>query len=199
MTRAQRTTEVNLARAYAAFQRDQKTSDYLLSAAVEYQAPERVRQLDTLLHLSHFTDYLLLLTAVQGAGKTFFVEQFLDAQPVDTCVVRLCPEASISGVELLRETLAGLPVEVPEQASMEQSIGALQELSASLAEHDQVLLIVIDNAHWLADDALELLANVIPHSLPANAGPHMVLFAKPELAKRFEAPAFAALRQERYY
>ncbi|MDP6967598.1 MAG: AAA family ATPase [Gammaproteobacteria bacterium] len=199
MTGAQHTTKVNLAGAYAAFQQNQQASDYLLCASVEYQSPDRLRQLDTLLHLSHFTDYLLLLTAPLGAGKSFFAEQFLNAQPADTCVVHLCPDQSIGAPDLLREVLSELPVEVPDQASMEQSVSLLRDLSVSLAEHDQVLLVVIDDAQWLANDALELLANVIPQSAPADACPHIVLFAEPELADRFEAPLFADLRQERYY
>ncbi|HCH24141.1 MAG TPA: hypothetical protein DE179_07575 [Oceanospirillaceae bacterium] len=191
--------KVNLAGAYAAFQRRQQSPGNLAPNIIEYQAPARMRQLDTLLHLSHFSDYLVLLTAPAGSGKSIFAQQFLRVQPTDTCVVQLTPEETLSGPRLVREIVAQLPIEVPKHASLEQSILALQDLSMSLAANDQILLLVIDDAHWLADDALELLANVIPHSAPADARPHVVLFAEPVLVERFETPQFNELRQERFY
>ena len=191
--------KVNLAGAYAAFQRQQQSSADLIPQVIEYQAPGRMRQLDTLLHLSHFSDYLVLLTAPAGSGKTIFSQQFLRVQPADTCVVHLIPEETLSGPRLVRELVSQLPVEVPKHASLEQSILALQDLSVSLAANDQTLLLVIDDAQWLADDALELLANVIPHSAPTDARPHVVLFAEPSLLERFETPQFKELRQERFY
>jgi len=190
---------VNLAGAYAAFQRRQQSPANLAPKIIEYQAPARMRQLDTLLHLSHFSDYLVLLTAPAGSGKSIFSQQFLRVQPTDTCVVHLCPEETLSGPRLVREIVSQLPIEVPKHASLEQSILALQDLSMNLAGNEQILLLVIDDAHWLADDALELLANVIPHSAPADSRPHVVLFAEPSLVERFEISQFNELRQERFY
>jgi len=191
--------KVNLAGAYAAFQRRQQSPGNLAPKIIEYQAPARMRQLDTLLHLSHFSDYLVLLTAPAGSGKSIFSQQFLRVQPTDTCVVHLSPEETLSGPRLVREIVSRLPIEVPKHASLEQSILALQDLSMGLAGNDQILLLVIDDAHWLADDALELLANVIPHSAPADSRPHVVLFAEPSLVERFDIPQFNELRQERFY
>ncbi len=191
--------KVNLAGAYAAFQRQQQKAGTLLPKTIEYQAPGRIRQLDTLLHLSHFSDYLVLVTAPLGGGKTQFADQFLRVQPTDTCVVHLRPEEALSGPRLVREMVSQLPVDVPKHASLEQSIIVLQDLCVALAESDQVLLLVLDDAQLLEDDALELLANVIPHSSPADARLHVVLLAEPQLMARFDAPQFKELRQERYY
>jgi len=189
----------NLAGAYAAFQQEQQASGYLLSANVEYQSPERQRQLDTLLHLSHFTDYLLLLTAPFGAGKSYFTEQFLLAQPTDTCVVHIDLEQSTSPEELLKIILSSLPEASTSHQSISESVSYLRHFSATLAAQDQVFLVVIDNAHCLSESALALLATIVTESDPADACPHIVLLAEPELTKRMSTPAFAALRQERYY
>jgi DamX protein len=189
----------NLAGAYAAFQQEQQASGYLLSANVAYQSPERQRQLDTLLHLSHFTDYLLLLTAPFGAGKSYFAEQFLLAQPTDTCVVHIDLEQSASPEDLLQIILSSLPETSTSHQSISESVGYLRHFSATLAAQDQVFLVVIDNAHCLSDSALELLATIVIETGPADACPHIVLLAEPELAKRMSTPAFADLRQERYY
>ena len=189
----------NLAGAYAAFQQEQQASGYLLSGNVEYQSPERQRQLDTLLHLSHFTDYLLLLTAPFGAGKSYFAEQFLLAQPTDTCVVHIYLEQSTSPEDLLKIILSSLPEASNSHHSISESVSYLRHFSATLAAQDQVFLVVIDNAHCLSDSALALLDTIVTETGSADACPHIVLMAEPELAKRMSTPTFADLRQERYY
>lgn len=191
--------KVNLAGAFVAYQRDLAKSGILLPAPVEYQAAGRQRQLDTLLHLSHFSDYLVLVSAPVGAGKTTFVQQFMRVQPTDTCVLHVTPTETLSGPRLVRELMAQLPVDTPKHASLEESILAIQDLSARLVANDQVLLVVVDDAHWLDDEALELLANILPHSSSAEARPHVVLFAEPELVSRLDAEQYRELRQERYY
>lgn len=191
--------KLNLAGAYVAYQRDLAKSGTLLPAPTEYQAAGRQRQLDTLLHLSHFSDYLVLLTAPVGAGKTTFVQQFMRVQPTDTCVLHVSPTETLSGPRLVRELMAQLPIDTPKHASLEASILAIQDLSARLVANDQVLLVVVDDAHWLDDEALELLANILPHSSSAEARPHVVLFSEPALASRLDGEQFRELRQERYY
>ena len=191
--------KVNLAGAYVAYQRDLAKSGTLLPAPTEYQAAGRQRQLDTLLHLSHFSDYLVLVTAPVGAGKTTFVQQFMRVQPTDTCVLHVTPTETLSGPRLVRELMVQLPIDTPKHASLEASILAIQDLSARLVANDQVLLVVVDDAHWLDDEALELLANILPHSSAAEARPHVVLFSEPELVSRLDGEQFRELRQERYY
>ena len=191
--------KVNLAGAYVAYQRDLTKSGTLLPAPIEYQATGRQRQLDTLLHLSHFSDYLVLVTAPVGAGKTTFVQQFMRVQPTDTCVLHVTPTETLSGPRLVRELMAQLPIDTPKHASLEASILAIQDLSARLVANEQVLLVVVDDAHWLDDEALELLANILPHSSAAEARPHVVLFSEPELVSRLDGEQFRELRQERYY
>lgn len=191
--------KVNLAGAYVAYQRDLAKSGNLIPAPIEYQSAGRQRQLDTLLHLSHFSDYLVLVTAPVGAGKTTFMQQFMRVQPTDTCVLQVTPTETLSGPRLVRELTAQLPVDAPKHASLEASILAIQDLATQLIANDQVLLIVVDDGHWLDDEALELLANILPHSSAAEARPHVVLFAEPELASRLDADQYRELRQERYY
>ncbi len=191
--------KVNLAAAYVAYKRDLTKSGTLLPAPKEYQAAGRQRQLDTLLHLSHFSDYLVLVTAPVGAGKSTFVQQFMRVQPTDTCVLHIAPTEELSAPRLVRELMAQLPIDTPKHASLEASILAIQDLSKQLVAHDQVLLILVDDAHWLDDEALELLANILPHSSAAEARPHVVLFAEPQLVSRLDSEQYSELRQERYY
>jgi len=196
-------TASSLAAAYGAYMRqlEQQEADHqsINLMSFEYQAKARGRQLDTLLHLSHFSDYLVLVTAPTGAGKSTFIDQFLRVQPADACIVHLALNETVSAAWVIRQLVQQLPVQLPNHASLEASILALQELAQELTRDEQVLLLVVDDAHWLDDDALELLANLLPRSAKVDSRPHVILCADQSLVERIEAPQFTEMRQERFY
>jgi DamX protein len=197
------TTGTSLNAAYAAYVRQldqQEVSHQSINLMTfEYQAKARGRQLDTLLHLSHFSDYLVLISAPSGAGKTTFIEQFLRVQPAEACIVHLALQAPVTAPWIVRQLVQQLPVQLPNHASLEASIMALQELAEELTLQKEVLLIVVDDAQWLDEDALELLANLLPRSAKVDSRPHVILCADQSVVERIETPQFAELRQERFY
>lgn len=196
-------TASSLVAAYGAYMRqlEQQEDDHqsISLMSFEYQAKARGRQLDTLLHLSHFSDYLVLVTAATGAGKSTFIDQFLRVQPADACIVHLALNETVSAAWIIRQLVQQLPVQLPNHASLEASILAIQELAQELTRDEQVLLLVVDDAHWLDDDALELLANLLPRSAKVDSRPHVILCADQSLVERIEAPQFTEMRQERFY
>jgi DamX protein len=189
--------------AYAAYSRqlDQQEVTYQSMSLVgfEYQSKARGRQLDTLLHLSHFSDYLVLISAPSGAGKTTFIEQFMRVQPAEACIVHLVLQETVTAPWIIRQLIQQLPVQLPNHAGLEASILAIQELAQQLTLQKEVLLIVVDDAQWLDEDALELLANLLPRSAKVDSRPHVILCADHSVVERIETPQFAELRQERFY
>jgi DamX protein len=196
-------TSTSLNAAYAAYSRqlDQQevTHQSMSLVGFEYQAKARGRQLDTLLHLSHFSDYLVLISAPSGAGKTTFIEQFMRVQPAEACIVHLVLQETVTAPWIIRQLVQQLPVQLPNHASLEASILAIQELAQQLTLQKEVLLIVVDDAQWLDEDALELLANLLPRSSKVDSRPHVILCADHSVVERIEKPQFAELRQERFY
>ena len=196
-------TDASLNAAYAAYVRqlDQQEVNHqsINLTAFEYQAKARGRQLDTLLHLSHFSDYLVLISAPSGAGKTTFIEQFLRVQPAQACIVHLVLQEPVTAAWIVRQLTQQLPVQLPDQASLEASIMAIQALAQELKLQKEVLLIVVDDAQWLDEGALDLLANLLPRSAKVDSRPHVILCADHSVVERIEAPQFAELRQERFY
>ena len=193
----------NLNLAYSAYvdqlSQQEETSQSTNLETFEYQAKARSRQLDTLLHLSHFSDYLVLISAPSGAGKTTFIEQFLRVQPADACIVHLVLDEWVTAPWVVRQLAQQLPLQIPNHASLEESILAIQELAQQLTLQKEVLLVVVDNAQCLDEDALELLANLLPRSAKIDSRPHVILCADHSVVERIEAPQFAELRQERFY
>ena len=196
-------TSASLNAAYAAYVRQldqQEVTDQSNNLVdFEYQAKARGRQLDTLLHLSHFSDYLVLISAPSGAGKTIFIEQFLRVQPAGACFVHLVLQETATAPWIVRQLVQQLPLQLPKHASLEASILAIQELAQQLTLQQEVLLIVVDDAQWLDEDALELLANLLPRSAKVDSRPHVILCADLSVVERIETPQFAELRQERFY
>jgi DamX protein len=196
-------TSTSLNAAYAAYSRqlDQQevTHQSMSLVGFEYQAKARGRQLDTVLHLSHFSDYLVLISAPSGAGKTTFIEQFMRVQPAEACIVHLVLQETVTAPWIIRQLIQQLPVQLPNHASLEASILAIQELAQQFTLQKEVLLIVVDDAQWLDEDALELLANLLPRSSKVDSRPHVILCADQSVVERIETPQFAELRQERFY
>ena len=196
-------TAGNLDLAYSTYldqlNQQEETSQSTNLETFEYQAKARSRQLDTLLHLSHFSDYLVLISAPSGAGKTTFIEQFLRVQPADACIVHLVLDEWVTAPWVVRQLAQQLPLQIPNHASLEESILAIQELAQELTLQKEVLLVVVDNAQCLDEDALELLANLLPRSAKIDSRPHVILCADHSVVERIEAPQFAELRQERFY
>lgn len=196
-------TSASISAAYAAYVRQleqqEVTHQSMSLVGFEYQAKARGRQLDTLLHLSHFSDYLVLVSAPSGAGKTIFIEQFLRVQPADACIVHLVLNETVTAPWVVRQLVQQLPIQLANHAGLEASILALQELAQELAVQKEVLLILVDDAQWLNEDALELLANLLPRSAKVDSRPHVILCADHSVVERIEGPQFAELRQERFY
>jgi len=196
-------TGASLNAAYAAYVRQldqQEVSHQSVNLmAFEYQAKARGRQLDTLLHLSRFSDHLVLISAPSGAGKTTFIEQFLRVQPAQVCIVHLALQEPVTAPWVVRQLAQQLPVQLPNQASLKASIMAIQALAQELKLQKEVLLIVVDDAQWLDEDALDLLANLLPRSAKVDSRPHVILCADHSVVERIETPQFAELRQERFY
>ena len=196
-------TGASLNAAYAAYVRQlnqQEVSHQSVNLmAFEYQAKARGRQLDTLLHLSHFSDHLVLISAPSGAGKTTFIEQFLRVQPTQACIVHLALQEPVTAPWIVRQLAQQLPLQLPSDASLKASIVAIQALAQELKLQKEVLLIVVDDAQWLDEDALDLLANLLPRSAKVDSRPHVILCADHSVVERIETPQFAELRQERFY
>jgi len=196
-------TGASLNAAYAAYVRQlnqQEVSHQSVNLmAFEYQAKARGRQLDTLLHLSHFSDHLVLISAPSGAGKTTFIEQFLRVQPTQACIVHLALQEPVTAPWIVRQLAQQLPLQLPSDASLKASIVAIQALAQELKLQKEVLLIVVDDAQWLDEDALDLLANLLPRSAKVDSRPHVILCADHSVVERIETPQFAELRQDRFY
>lgn len=124
---------------------------------------DRQQQLDMILHLQEFSNMLILIAGEVGVGKTAFLDHVSSQLSIhhQTIVIdgsRFNNEVEV--ITLLADRLACLP-------SLDNIEQKLEEIKAS----SETLHILVDDAHLLTNDALEiLLAKAL-----SNNGWHLLL------------------------
>lgn len=195
--------QTRLKTAYAAYLRqvDQQESSHTMADLKPsyFQTNSRDEQLETLAHLSQFSDHLVLITGPSGAGKTTFIERFVAAQPTHFCLAYLSLSEPATKAWVAERLASQLSMQVDVDASYEDKIVAIQNLAQDLATRTEKLLIVVDNALWLDDEALDLLANIMAGSPSPEKRPHVILCAEDAMLDRIDTPKFSILRNERFY
>ena len=150
-----------------------------------YPEPEREQELKVLLHLLTYTHLLPVVEGPPGIGKTTFLHRLQDIAPRHwRCVFLTAPPDGMDEAALLAALVAGF--EVP-QGGGGDPLFALQEHLERLAERGDSPVALIDDAHYLAPEALRLLAvlAVGDEQLPARL--HAALAAERLTPAQIEA------------
>lgn len=158
--------------------------------AVFYPGRQHGKHLDLLLHLSRYSNLLLLLTGEEGSGKTHLKKRFI--QQVDSGVVptSLQGEQVSSANQLLTQLAHRLDLVLPPHAEPEDYCEAIRDLSAQLTQEGGSCLIIIDDAEQLSPGALSLLFALATTNQDQRR-PHLVLFGRPELFQQLNTGAYA--------
>jgi len=149
------------------------------------------RQLQTarLEHLLSFSDLLLLLIAEPGLGRSHLLSHLRPEQsPVQPHWVQITPVSTFDVTQLLQALVAqlGLSCEPNNRARLT----ALHGYARALEQVEQQLVICVDDADYLSDNALELLINF---SKVDSAAPKVLLAGLPAFEQRFYEREFNRL------
>ena len=154
-----------------------------------YFEPEsRLQLVDKVRHLIRFSDFLLVLTGEAGAGKSTLLRQISPSSvdsSVHACLV--CATSGLSVGALLDGLLTQLPSHVNFPDTDQGRLEALNEQVKVTRAQGQRLLLMVDDADLLSDDALALLINLqISHENNDGTAPQLLLLGTPDLADRLE-------------
>ncbi len=150
-----------------------------------YPEPEREQELKVLLHLLTYTHLLPVVEGPPGIGKTTFLHRLQDIAPRHWRTVFLtAPPDGMDEAALLAAFVEGF--EVP-QGGGGDPLFALQEHLERLAGRGDSPVALIDDAHYLAPEALRLLTvlAVGDEQLPARL--HAALAAERLTSAQIEA------------
>ena len=137
---------------------------------------------------------ILLVTGDAGTGKTALVLE-AGQRWGDRARVVCVTNPTLTRHELLEEIARRLGAEPPAGASKPQLLRCLEACLAEVARKSQVAVVVIEDAHQLADDAFDELRLLLNAEAQAHRPLELVFVGLPALAARLATPQLAAIGQ----
>ena len=153
------------------------------------------RAVNTLKYALYQREGLVLLTGAPGCGKTMLVQNVSRRLPDAGIQVFTIATPRANGHSLLLQIFAALGLDVPADADTAQLLRTLQKYLLGEVQANRRLLLVIDEAHNLEDDALEVVRLLSDMQLNGNLLLQIFLVAQPVLRARLATPRLDALRQ----
>lgn len=160
-----------------------------------FEPASRLQLASKLRHLLRFSDLMLLIIGEDGSGRSTVLKQ-LEMQsseglaseglasegPVREGIVQC--DATVDVTRLLTLLTDAFSIDCPADADNRQRLKELHQFSRSLHQAGVPLVLMIDDADYLTNNALELLSNF---ALLEDAAPRIVLTGTPEFEQRFLA------------
>jgi MSHA biogenesis protein MshM len=156
-----------------------------------YADAERTQYLDMLQHLTQYSEELLLVVGDAGIGKSTLLNKYLERSEEHWRLCRLTGEQGVDLDALFHRVAECFAVELG-KVEPSQLLGALRQHLDALLDQ-QLSVLVIDDAHALSDDALEMVFH-----LSALEGEHgklirVLLFADSAIDVRLASERFVQL------
>jgi len=157
---------------------------------------QRQENLETLRHMVHFSDRILLLTGESGSGKTFLLERLCAYEEAALKIVRIKSELLQGSSSLLQQMAdaSGLPIqpgELPSELASRLKLACEKRFSNGFRT-----LFVIDNAHELSDDSVDMLIPLFRQDPTEAMG--LLLLAQPQIIGQIQKRVSGFDRQPIY-
>ena len=138
-----------------------------------YQGAQRRQILEQLLHLCQFSQNLLVVTGDYGVGKTRMAQALIDS------LDDLDDIAFVEGQ--ITSDISSVISDVLAQFELEDK-SAFVEFCQKKSDQDGLVVLIVDNAHHLADEVVADLINLLEEN--GDSRLHVVMFAEPHLLER---------------
>lgn len=170
-----------------------REAPFRITPQIEYffAGARRGALLDALMFAVEHDEGIIVVTGEVGVGKTMLCRMLLDRLP-DTTVTLYLTNPSLRPQELL-ETLA-LELGVNGQGAP-SLLRAIEERLIALYAEGRRVLTIIDEAHAMPRESLELVRLLSNLESPSRKLLQIALFAQPELTQLLAEPAMRSLRE----
>ncbi|WP_083766814.1 SPOR domain-containing protein [Cellvibrio japonicus] len=159
----------------------------------------RRQVLDRLLHLCQFSSSLLVVMGDYGVGKTRVAHGFMDSLSEHDKLSYLPLKSGQTSRELLAAMVEDLDLGCDGEPTETSLLACLDHMMAvDPLEDDGLAVVVIDNAHLLAGETLQLLADLLQRH-PQQTSLHLVLFGEPVLMDNLDRCNLESLLLNDFY
>lgn len=120
----------------------------------------RRASLDQMQVLVRDSEDIVVLTGPAGSGKTTLGDFFARHADRDQMVARIRATLLTTPTQLLEDLFKAFVLDFPAQATLSELKSALQRYFAALHRQSRTVVLIVDSAHELGDDALSLLTKL---------------------------------------
>ncbi len=159
-----------------------------------FEPPSRIQLVDKMAHLLRYSEFLIVIAGPKGSGKSSVAKRLAlvtQTSDISQILVKLESETGAMSLALQCAKLVS-----DDYAEGMDPLTILHEKSRSLHDVGQHLLILIDNAEWLNDEAIELLAGLLVSGV---GKPKVVLSGEESLVKRLHSLSLYELLEGRLH
>ncbi|MDO8271219.1 MAG: ATP-binding protein, partial [Gammaproteobacteria bacterium] len=145
-----------------------------------YPGAQRRQTLEKLLHHSTHSNHIIALLGPAGSGKSTIGDFFVRQAGKHQLVARARASLLTSPAQLLEEMFKAFVLDFPPHATLADLKAALLDYFESVRQQSRSVVLIVDDAHELGDDALALLVRL---ALVDNAEGtfHLILLGLPQL------------------
>lgn len=157
-----------------------------------YADANREQRLDLMQHLAPYSE-LLVVIGVPGVGKTTLLQQFVTRASETWRVAVVTAQSGMDRDEFMARMMEAFGLPGDDRSPAEAQRALLITHLRALRQSAQVPMLLVDDAHQLDAEVLELVLSLVEEN---DAG-HLLsvmLFGNPALQSHLAAPALAALQ-----
>ena len=159
-----------------------------------YEDPGQKQRLDLILHLTQFSEDMLILTGASGSGKTTLAYQFMQHAHASWHTCMIAASKTLSSLHLLRQISHSYQIQSESQI-LEQLIQEVQGHLSDLLSESGPYILIVDDAHLLNSDTLGVLLELAnTRDASEKKQLHILLLAQPEIKARLLEPEVAPSR-----
>ncbi len=140
-----------------------------------------------LTHLAFFGDGISVVTGQKGSGKSALACELGEHLDQAHDVVSLSLHSDLELAECVEKISRALGVAQVDSLSVGEMLSELRAFVQTLSQENKLVVLVIDDAHHLDDQAVGALVSLLQGAPQSHAGLHLVLFSEPGLDGRIDA------------
>ena len=154
---------------------------------------ERAQRLNMLYHMSQNSELLLVVTGIEGSGKTSLLHRFIEMRTENwrQCVVKA--NTMTNPDQLLIEIAEGFGLP-QDTVTFGSGLEMLQKRLTEMKLSELMPILIIDDAHELPTASLTILLKLSELSDNNERLLRIVLFAEPNIMEMFDVPELKEVR-----